>query len=752
MIVSADHQIRRIDASDGDDGAASMTRIKQIYRRLHWLVAAVSLALVCSPASSRAGDDPDKRRDLMARIDDKVDDLVDELERLPGDSSERPIDNAHALANEIKRLCDELEDVAGDDTDAKRIADQYPDDLDELFDVEDDLRALKRGQNHAQPEATQCQERERVLVRQAEEFEAKNDPDGLTELPKLAAQVQDETKRAIDEVHRDDDRLEDAKEEAEDYAADGGLREVDSAIGTAGRQMYAAGHKSEEAAEKACENLLKGVEHPEVKEALAKIGSSAGGRKAVMDQLRNDLRTLASTIASVSEDSGTGTLERAKSLVGELERGLDTLGRTATADRETKAMLEKWPEGVKQIKAALAALERLKVHQHELDALPDKCKQREQELDDAISKNGDDSDGIEEIPRLAEELAVPVRVGLDKARERLREEERDLAQARDVSVSEGPWSDVKTAQQRDAEETFRTFEDALKKTDSACEHVVKGKASPKAKNAEERLRQRAGSSGDQLDKDVLAWIDRARATYTLDCNGMKDMWQAYCREDWEPADDSPKDRAARTADGIKSRMRAAIDPVLADVEALEARVKTLADKRETKARGAELQKVLAKHKGRLTKLASNDVWRGNYDVVLQFSNTYGKQQHESLYGSKGCTVPTASTREAIFPSEGQAHFKPDCVNPNACQVWEFKPDSPTGHEDGIEQKDAYEYLVPLYYNKRRLANEPASDALGGSDIMTILKERCMSGGEIKLDVKVHEYSMCKSSYECVSGD
>ena len=729
-----------------------MTRMKQISRQGWRLVAVLACALVCGPAASRAGDDPDKRRDLIGQIDAKVDDLVEALEDLPSDSSERPIDTARALATAIKRLCDELEDVAGDDRDAQRIAEQYPDDLDELFGVERYLRDLKRHQHHAAPEAAQCAERERALVKQAEELASKNDPDALVELPKLAAQYQDETQRAIDEVHRDDDRLEDSAEEVDDYAADGALRAVDAALAAAARQMYAAGHQSEATAEQACANLLKGVEHPEVKEALQTIGASAGGRQAVIAQLRKDVGALASTIAGVSEDSGIGSLERAKRLVDDLERGLDTLGRAATTDRETKAILDRWPEGVTQIKEALTALERLKLHQHELASLPDKCKQREQELDDAIAKHGDDSDGIDEIPRLAEELAAPVRAGLDKARERLRDEDRDLAQARDVSVSDGPWSDVRAAVQRDADETHRTFADDLKKTEAACAPIALGKAAPKPKNAEERLRLRAGTSGDDLDRDVVTWIDRTRATYTLDCDAMKELWQAYCGEDWHPADGKPKERAARTADALRGRMRAGIDPVVADLPALEARVKALADKRETKARGAQLQRLLAKHKTRITELAANDTWSGNYNLMLQYANTYGVQQHQGLYSTKGCTVPTSSNKEAIFPAEGKDHFKPDCVNPNKCEVWEFKPDSPTGHADGRDQKAAYEHLVPLYYDKRRLAGEAASDALGGSEIMKVLKEECSASGGIKLDVEVHHYKMCENRYVCVSSD
>lgn len=233
-------------------------------------VCGLAGALVCGARPSLAGDE-EKRKELLEDLEDEVEELVDTLEDLPGASSDRPVDDARSIAGKIKSLAYELERVAGDDRDAQRTGDVYQDEMDELVGVLGPLRALKQGQQHAQPEAAMCAEKDAELVRAAREFESKNDRRGVAELPKLASAAQDAAKRALDEVHRDDDRLEDQADDVEDFSADGGLRAVDSTLASVAQQIYRAAHESEAKADKACELLAKGAEHPVVREVVEKL-------------------------------------------------------------------------------------------------------------------------------------------------------------------------------------------------------------------------------------------------------------------------------------------------------------------------------------------------------------------------------------------------------------------------------------------------------------------------------------------------
>ena len=198
-------------------------------------------------------------------------------------------------------------------------------------------------------------------------------------------------------------------------------------------------------------------------------------------------------------------------------------------------------------------------------------------------------------------------------------------------------------------------------------------------------------------------------------------------------------------------MRSSIDAVRNELPALEARVQALVAKKETKARGQKLQKDLEKQKVRLERLANNPNWAGNYNLLTQFANTYGKQQHARMWSSYGCVVPLSADKEAEFPVSDK-HRKPDCINAEKCEVWEFKAKSDGGEKEGAEQRSSYERIVPAYYTEKHRKGEPADSHLGGSAIMDTLRKQCLRGDEIKLIVRLEFYDMCKNEYECVPSD
>jgi hypothetical protein len=333
-------------------------------RRLPWLVATAALTLLCVPRDQARADE---KSDLIYKIEGRLRGAASALASLPSESSESPIDRAGDQVREAHGYADQLKQVAGDDSDARRIAENFRDIEDDWNDAAKQLRQLKGGQRRAEPVATACTTRDEELKRKANDYGRANDPDGLTELPRLAATAQDATRRELDELRSHDGRMDDYADDADDFRGDGPWRDLASATAAAAQQTYAVWRKSWEATQATCNNLTLGVEHPTVKQVLSDLSNSAGGRKAVIEQLNRDARDLGSALAGVSEDSGMGSVERAKSLLQAIERGIETLGRTATTDRETKVIVEKWPEGVRQLKEALDDLEDLKVHQHDMD-------------------------------------------------------------------------------------------------------------------------------------------------------------------------------------------------------------------------------------------------------------------------------------------------------------------------------------------------------------------------------------------------
>lgn len=176
-------------------------------------------------------------------------------------------------------------------------------------------------------------------------------------------------------------------------------------------------------------------------------------------------------------------------------------------------------------------------------------------------------------------------------------------------------------------------------------------------------------------------------------------------------------------------------------------MRPLLKKNETKSRGDALLRQLEKERGRLARLSVSDKWHGINNPLRFYAAEYGKQQHSRLWSSFGCVVPLSADKDAKFPGSG--HTKPDCVVAEKCQVWEFKPDSPTGHKEGAQQISDYKKIVPSYYTEKYRQKQPADSHLGGAEIMKTLASKCVVDDKIRLDVDSYHYKMCDKRYECV---
>jgi hypothetical protein len=321
--------------------------------------------------------------------------------------------------------------------------------------------------------------------------------------------------------------------------------------------------------------------------------------------------------------------------------------------------------------------------------------------------------------------------------------------------SEGAWSEVVSAYRTAADTIYDFYEDRYEETEAACRDIVKTVEHPDVKAAVERLRGKAGSTSEQLENDVKRWIEKARATYRLDCDSMTQMWEAYCGEDHEPTPDEAEGvkRATATAASLRTSMKAAMTPLLAELPTLEQRVDALVAKKETKARGEQFRRNLEQERVRLAKLSQNKEWEGNSEPTLFFANEYGKQRHKDLWNSFSCDVPVAQDRDAKFPGS-EKHRKPDCINADECEIWEFKPNSPSGRSDGPTQRDQYAIVVPRYYTEVYRKIVKIEEQFGGAAIMQTLESKCLNKNEemIELDAEVYYYDVCKKQYECVRAD
>lgn len=213
----------------------------------------------------------------------------------------------------------------------------------------------------------------------------------------------------------------------------------------------------------------------------------------------------------------------------------------------------------------------------------------------------------------------------------------------------------------------------------------------------------------------------------------------------------PDEVPRQTAAYLQDKMQKEMAPVLKDLPPLRERVKALVRKAQTRSRGETLTAMMEKESKRLQRLWKSDRWHGNNDPIRQFASSHGKQRHASLWSQFSCKVPTAADRDVLFPGS-ESHRKPDCIIPEKCEVWEFKPDSPSGRLQGPVQVENYRRVVPRYYNERYRKKEIPEDKFGGEIVMKTLVENCLKGGVLQLDVDAHYYKMCEAQYECTRGD
>jgi hypothetical protein len=717
------------------------------------VVFGVGLALVVAAQLVMADDESD-RRDLMARIDAKLDSAARELYSLDRESDASNVDDAQGYVREVEELVNELKGVKGDDSAANRISDDYPDYIRDFRDASDALRTLKKRQGKAADYLRQCREFDAAMVAKANA--AKDDPDGAAELLEFARTTGKKGEDVLSDASREWSEVERNRDDAKRFStSEGHWSDVRSNLQSSADAIAQIWRDNWDKAKSACEEVVKREHHRDVERVLEKLANSREGRAELRRKIDEQLDSIAERIKDVQSQSDASYVSAALDNTRELESLLDKLGNAAGDDRAAREIAASWPAWVRQLRESLEALENLKLNQRRADGLGGACEQTERSLDATIKTVVADKDQYPDPERTiddeADRLGKPISDGLQSASGVDRQMSDWTNKAKNFSQSDGKWSRVSSNLRDSADRVYAHWREQYGTMTKSCAVIALGHDDPNVKREIAQWQGTALSTADQLEKDVNAWVDLARATYRLDCNAMQDMWQAYCGADFDPANGDEtaqaKEQAEQTAARLQDQMQAAMKPLLAQLPALDARVTLLGKKTATKSKANDLVAKLKKERDRLNRLSVQGVWRGSNDPLKFYAAEYGKQAHEKLWSDKHCDVPTAADKEARFP--GSAPNKPDCIVADECQIWEFKPKSPSGERKGKDQIDSYKDLVPKYYNERYSSKQAPSADLGGEETMKKLVAKCLRDNKIKLDADVYFYDMCEKHYECV---
>lgn len=100
-----------------------MRLVHRIHGRVHGLVLAFALVLVCQTGESRADNESD-RRQYLSDIDSKLSSAAGELSGFETASSASDLDDARSYVRDVASLVSRLDGVKDDDSTAKDVA--YP--------------------------------------------------------------------------------------------------------------------------------------------------------------------------------------------------------------------------------------------------------------------------------------------------------------------------------------------------------------------------------------------------------------------------------------------------------------------------------------------------------------------------------------------------------------------------------------------------------------------------------------------------
>lgn len=258
-----------------------------------------------------------------------------------------------------------------------------------------------------------------------------------------------------------------------------------------------------------------------------------------------------------------------------------------------------------------------------------------------------------------------------------------------------------------------------------------------------------------LQTKADAWIAKSKEVYRLDCDDMKQIWEAYCKQ-YDVTQERDRDAASRVADQMKSGAQPAIQSQLEEYGRLKSDVERLKTG-ETESQASKILDAMETEAKRLEALKDKGAWRGSNNPLIQYAMEYGKQKHEDMGRSSDfyCDV----VDKEIPGADG----RPDCISARNCMVYEFKPDSDSAKGRGQEQLSRYVPAVNQYYSGLITQKETPDSDRGGSDIIKRIHENknCYDGdwpdggdpnGEIrtKFTGEVRTYRPCENNYECTN--
>jgi hypothetical protein len=713
-------------------------------RRASWWVGVSMIAIVGLVGSRPGAADADKRRQLRDEIERLLNDMASELRDVPTDSSTSDLDRTIDYAGRVHDKARELRDHIDGDSDASRMASNYPDIAKRYQEYARYLRELKNGHRRIDEWPKKCETATRELAEQLRRYTDSHDPRGIEELPRLARDKGRTGKEAIEAAERTRNEMYTWYDRVDDFSdSDGKWSDVRTNLIAAGRTMHEYTTRQSEQIKRddTCGNLAKEERNPLVEQSMAKLFDGKKGIETLYEALDRQLGEMASALDGLAGDSDDSDVTAAERKLDEIDRLLEQLDRVKGNDGEAKRRVEAWRNISRAGRAAMAQLHTLKQSQFRVDKAPARCKETDDKLAQLIRDflGRRDPRGITEIALRARGFAEPLKDALAKADEAHQAMERALSEAQRFDPSEGRWRAVTEKSRGSATAIFEYWKKAREAAHASCDELAKGDENRDVKRAIADLSRSRSDNQTELDRiknDHQKWYDgvkELREWYKQDTENVR---QGFCTLAESPGDFYEGDAYLETLDRIADRMASRIQPrwneLTRESTKLIERLKKLEAEQDSdvKAGATKLREAIERTERGMFGILSDEL-KGRNDVEVRTFIEVGKNEHKRIQAdSSKCEVS-----EITVPGES---MRLDCVRVSSgtCFIVEIKPNNSAAQSRGRSRLD--EYLAAV--RKRFESSKDRIDS-AFTDKMAIFK-RCVADGRISLEAELRVYDFC----------
>jgi hypothetical protein len=299
----------------------------------------------------------------------------------------------------------------------------YPSYVDKFKESASYLKQLKDEQKSLDEVPRRCQEKQRELQDKIRRYVDRNDPSGLTEIPKLGREYGRPIVETLNQADRKKDELDRWRDRARNFSeSDGRWSDVRSELHDAASEIFDYWKRKWEEARRECEPLLKEEKNPLVEEALKRLLEGEAGRQTLYKSMESEMRETESLLDDVDRDSSDSDVKSAEQNLDDIKRHLDTLRSARGEDPRANQIVNTWPDEVDKLKQAALVLDDEKDYQFLLDRGPGACERFDDELtrlaEDGVRASEDSQyDALKKLEDRANEIGSEVEEKLKKAEE-----------------------------------------------------------------------------------------------------------------------------------------------------------------------------------------------------------------------------------------------------------------------------------------------------------------------------------------------